>query len=113
MFQVKPGEIKLEMDQARSKVVPFPTGNRRHLRLKFRRYPMSNMSYCRFQNTYGEAPSVWTHWKQQKELSGDEYNAARNMFLEFLRFCVDMEIIEDFDKERFGEYLGELRTGRD
>ena len=25
MFQVKPGEIKLEMDQARSKVVPFPT----------------------------------------------------------------------------------------
>jgi len=24
-----------------------------------------------------------------------------------------MEIIEDFDKERFGEYLGELRTGRD
>lgn len=48
-----------------------------------------------------------------KELSGDEYNAARNMFLEFLRFCVDMEIIEDFDKERFGEYLGELRTGRD
>ncbi len=57
-------------------------------------------------------PSVWTHWSS-KELSGDEYNAARNMFLEFLRFCVDMEIIEDFDKERFGEYLGELRTGRD
>ena len=25
MFQVKPGEIKLEMDQARSKGVPFPT----------------------------------------------------------------------------------------
>ena len=25
MFQVKPGEIKLEMAQARSKVVPFPT----------------------------------------------------------------------------------------
>ena len=25
MFRVKPGEIKLEMDQARSKVVPFPT----------------------------------------------------------------------------------------
>ena len=57
---------------------------------------MSNMSYCRFQNTYGDAA-----------------DAARNMFLEFLRFCVDMEIIEDFDKERFGEYLGELRTGRD
>ena len=65
---------------------------------------MSNMSYCRFQNTYGDAAEC---------LDGDEYNAARNMFLEFLRFCVDMEIIEDFDKERFGEYLGELRTGRD
>ena len=84
-----------------------------HLRLKFRRYPMSNMSYCRFQNTYGDAAECLDALEQQKELSGDEYNAARNMFLEFLRFCVDMEIIEDFDKERFGEYLGELRTGRD
>lgn len=48
-----------------------------------------------------------------KGLSNDEYNAARNMFLAFLRFCKDMEIIEDFNKERLGEYLGELRTGRD
>ena len=74
---------------------------------------MSNMSYCRFQNTYGDAAECLDALEQQKEISGDEYNAARNMFLEFLRFCVDMEIIEDFDKERFGEYLGELRTGRD
>ena len=66
---------------------------------------MSNMSYCRFQNTYGDAAECLDALEQQKELSGDEYNAARNMFLEFLRFCVD--------KERFGEYLGELRTGRD
>ena len=62
---------------------------------------------------YGDAAECLDALEQQKELSGDEYNAARNMFLEFLRFCVDMEIIEDFDKERFGEYLGELRTGRD
>ena len=50
---------------------------------------MSNMSYCRFQNTYGDAAECLDALEQQKELSGDEYNAARNMFLEFLRFCVD------------------------
>ena len=49
---------------------------------------MSNMSYCRFQNTYGDAAECLDALEQQKELSGDEYNAARNMFLEFLRFCV-------------------------
>ena len=45
---------------------------------------MSNMSYCRFQNTYGDAAECLDALEQQKELSGDEYNAARNMFLEFL-----------------------------
>ena len=49
-------------------------------------------------------PSDGTHWSSKKNSA-----ATRT----FLRFCVDMEIIEDFDKERFGEYLGELRTGRD
>ena len=44
---------------------------------------MSNMSYCRFQNTYGDAAECLDALEQQKELSGDEYNAARNMFLEF------------------------------
>lgn len=74
---------------------------------------MSNMSYCRFQNTYGDVVECLDALEQQKELSSDEYNAARSMFLAFLRFCVDMEIIEDFDKERLGECLGELCAGRD
>lgn len=74
---------------------------------------MSNMSYCRFRNTYGDVAECLDALEQQKGLSNDEYNAARNMFLAFLRFCKDMEIIEDFNKERLGEYFGELRTGRD
>ena len=36
---------------------------------------MSNMSYCRFQNTYGDAAECLDALEQQKELSGDEYNA--------------------------------------
>lgn len=39
---------------------------------------MSNMSYCRFQNTYGDAAECLDALEQQKELSGDEYNAARH-----------------------------------
>jgi len=74
---------------------------------------MSNMSYCRFQNTYGDVAECLDALEQEKGLSDAEYGAARSMFLAFLRFCVDTEIIEDFDKERLGEYLGGLRTGRD
>ena len=78
---------------------------------------MSNMSYCRFQNTYGDAAECLDALEQQKELSGDEYNAARNMFLELDRKSTRLNSshlgISYAVLERFGEYLGELRTGRD
>ena len=56
-------------------------------------------------------------WSLQSVVDGQagtfDYGSRIYGFQMFVRFCVDMEIIEDFDKERFGEYLGELRTGRD
>lgn len=74
---------------------------------------MSNMSYCRFRNTYGDLAECLDALEQQRELGGDEYHAAMSMFLMFLRFCRDEGIIDDFDRKRLEEYLGELRTGRD
>ncbi len=70
---------------------------------------MSNMSYCRFQNTYGDMVECLDALKQEYDLSSEEYHAAVGMFKEFLRFCRDVEIIEDYDHKRVEEYLGELR----
>lgn len=74
---------------------------------------MSNMSYCRFQNTSDDLAECLDALEQQKHLSGEEYYAAVGMFKSFLEFCQDEGIIEDFDTDRLKEYLGELRAGRD
>lgn len=70
---------------------------------------MSNMSYCRFQNTYGDMLECLDALTQEYDLSSEEYHAAVRLFEEFLRFCRDVEIIEDYDQKRVEEYLGALR----
>lgn len=72
---------------------------------------MSNMSYCRFQNTYGDLMECLDALEQQKPLSNEECRAAMRLFQSFLAFCQEEEIIEGFDRNRLQEYLGELRTG--
>jgi hypothetical protein len=74
---------------------------------------MSNMSYCRFQNTYGDLLECLDALKYPQGLSGDECRAAMRMFQSFLCFCRDEEIIEDFDEQRIEEILDELHTRRD
>lgn len=74
---------------------------------------MSNMSYCRFQNTYGDLVECVDALEQERKLSNGEYRAAMRMFTLFLRFCRDVDIIDGYDRERLEEYLGGLREGRD
>ncbi len=70
---------------------------------------MSNMSYCRFQNTYGDMVECLDALTQEHDLSSEEYFAAVSLFQKFLCFCRDVDIIEDYDHKRVAEYLGELR----
>lgn len=72
---------------------------------------MSNMSYCRFQNTYGDLVECLDALERQKPLSNEEFRAAMRLFQSFLAFCRETEIIECFDRNRLQEYLEELRTG--
>lgn len=72
---------------------------------------MSNMSYCRFQNTYGDLLECLDALVQDYKLSEEEYYSAMRMFKEFLLFCKEAEIIENYDYERVEEYLSERRTG--
>lgn len=73
---------------------------------------MSNVSDCRFQNTYGDVLECLGALGQESPLSSDEYRAALSMFQAFLCFCVDEDIIEGFDTGRLKEYLSELHKGR-
>lgn len=70
---------------------------------------MSNMSYCRFQNTSSDVMVCLNALNEQRPLSGDEYYAAVGMFDAILFFCQEVGIIEDFDRSHIREYLSELR----
>lgn len=70
---------------------------------------MPNMSYCRFQNTYGDVVECIDALEQEKGLSSEEYRAAMQMFQTFLRFCRETEIIESYDRQRLEDCLGALR----
>lgn len=60
---------------------------------------MSNMSYCRFTNTSGDLEDCLDAIRQDKRISDYEARAGRNMFREFLAFCRDYDIIDDYDGE--------------
>lgn len=71
---------------------------------------MSNMSYCRFQNTYEDVAECLDALEGQKPLSSEEYYAALDLFKTVLQFCTEEGFIEDYDLGRIREYLEKLRT---
>ena len=58
---------------------------------------MSNMSYCRFTNTRIDLNDCLDALRRDERLSEMEVRAGRNMFVEFLSFCRDYDIINDYD----------------
>lgn len=61
---------------------------------------MPNMSYCRFTNTSADlGDCLDTIRRGDEKLSDFEAEAGKKMFLEFLTFCRDYDIIDSFDGE--------------
>ena len=62
---------------------------------------MANMSYCRFHNTRLDLEDCIDALRNEERLSSDEARAGRNLFGDFLSFCVEQEqgIIDSFDSE--------------
>ena len=58
---------------------------------------MSNMSYCRFTNTRSDLDDCLNALCRDERLSAMEARAGRNMFEEFLTFCQEYGIIDDYD----------------
>ncbi len=68
---------------------------------------MSNMSYCRFRNTCGDMTACLDSIRQDRVLDSSEAGFGRKMFKEFLTFCRDYDIIDEYD----GEAVDELFDG--
>ena len=70
---------------------------------------MSNMSYCRFTNTYADMAECLEALRDEKPLSADEVAAAKGMYFRVLDFMRELDIIEDFDRKGLIEYLESFR----
>lgn len=70
---------------------------------------MSNMSYCRFTNTRTDLNDCLDSLRRDERLSEMEVRAGRNMFMEFLTFCRDYDIIDDYDGELVRDLFQNLK----
>ena len=73
---------------------------------------MSNMSYCRFRNTRGDLSVCLDTIQCGESLSEEECIAGKRMFSEFLTFCRDWDIIDEFDGERISEIFDDLKESQ-
>lgn len=60
---------------------------------------MANMSYCRFHNTRFDLEDCIEALRNEVRLSPDEARVGRNLFDDFLSFCVEQGIIDSFDSD--------------
>ena len=59
---------------------------------------MANMSYCRFHNTRLDLEDCLDAINNEERLSEEEARAGHHLFDDFLSFCKEQGIIEDFDQ---------------
>lgn len=60
---------------------------------------MSNMSYCRFTNTRTDLNDCLDSLRHDERMSEMEVREGRNVFEEFLTFCQEYGIIDDYDSQ--------------
>lgn len=70
---------------------------------------MANMSYCRFTNTRIDLGDCLDSIRRDERLSDFEAQNGRMMFLEFLNFCRDYDLIDQYDKEAVDDLLQGLQ----
>lgn len=75
---------------------------------------MANMSYCRFHNTRLDLEDCIEALRNEERLSSDEAKAGRHLFDDFLSFCKEQGIIEDYDQDEIDTMFSRLeREGDD
>lgn len=74
---------------------------------------MANMSYCRFRNTAGDLNdclNALDPYENEYEISRDEVQAGVRMFEKFLGYCMDVGIIEEYDRDRIAAHFEETNA---
>ena len=74
---------------------------------------MANMSYCRFHNTRLDLEDCLDAINNEERLSEEEARAGRLLFDDFLSFCKERGIIEDFDQEEIDTMFSRLERKED
>ena len=74
---------------------------------------MSNMSYCRFHNTKIDIQECIEALTNRDISSDEEKRAAKNMIVEFLNFCVDEQIIEEYDEDEINSTINECEEEKE
>lgn len=74
---------------------------------------MANMSYCRFHNTRLDLEDCLDAINNEERLSEEEARAGRHLFDDFLSFCKERGIIEDFDQEEIDTMFSRLERKED
>ena len=74
---------------------------------------MANMGYCRFTNTRQDLQECLEAIQYDARLSDVETRAGKAMFEEFLTFCKEQGIIDDFDEETLAALFRYLEMKED
>lgn len=68
-----------------------------------------NMSYCRFHNTALDVSDCIDALNEGDTMSASEASAGKRMFREMLGFCLDNDIVTDYDKNAIDKLFNELK----
>ena len=74
---------------------------------------MANMSYCRFRNTAGDLNdclNALDPYENEYEISAEEVRAGVRMFENFLDYCADIGIIEEYDRADIAKHFDETNA---
>lgn len=72
---------------------------------------MSNMSYCRFENTSADLTDCLEALSNREIEAKRERKIAGRMIKEFLDFCESEGLIEEYNSEAVDELLAECESG--
>jgi len=74
---------------------------------------MSNMSYCKFENTRSDLKDC-IHTLENRNISSErERRHVIGMLKEILDFCINESIIENFDFDKINEVVTECKEQND
>lgn len=69
---------------------------------------MSNMNYCRFNNTKLDVDDCIEALENDTQLSSAELEKAKDMFHNILTFCCNNGMIDDYNQDQVDEYLNQF-----